>query len=58
MNESNYDLALEVTKKSGICIVTCGNCGRAMLHRSGATEIDCESCNYVSEPCDFPDLFY
>jgi len=52
-----YDLAQVVIVKSGINIVTCGNCGSVNLHRLEDTEITCMDCNFKSEPCDFPDLF-
>ena len=52
-----YDLAQEVIAKSGINIVTCGNCGSVNLHRLEDTEITCADCGLESEPCDFPDLF-
>ena len=52
-----YDLAQEVIAKSGINIVTCGNCGSVNLHRVEDTEITCADCGLESEPCDFPDLF-
>ena len=52
-----YDLAQEVITKSGINIVTCGNCGSVNLHRVDAEEISCVDCGFESEPCEFPDLF-
>ena len=52
-----YDLAQEVIAKSGINIVTCGNCGSVNLHRLGEEEISCVDCGFESEPCEFPDLF-
>ena len=52
-----YDLAQEVIAKSGINIVTCGNCGSVNLHRLEDTEITCADCGFESEPCEFPDLF-
>ena len=52
-----YDLAQEVIAKSGINIVTCGNCGSVNLHRVDAEEISCVDCGFESEPCEFPDLF-
>jgi predicted RNA-binding Zn-ribbon protein involved in translation (DUF1610 family) len=51
-----YDLQQEVIKKSGINIVTCGNCGSVVLHRLSDEEIQCPDCGFESEPCDFPDL--
>ncbi len=57
-----YELAQEVVNKSGINIVTCGNCGDVNLHRIFPTESDeditCARCGFESEPCDFPDLFH
>jgi len=53
-----YDLAQEIISNSGINIVTCGNCGSVVLHRTNVEEITCVSCGFTSEPCDFPDLYY
>ena len=53
------DTQLELQKEmidAGINIVTCGNCGRVVLHRTEAIEITCPDCKLTSEPCDFPDL--
>jgi uncharacterized Zn finger protein (UPF0148 family) len=52
-----YDLSQEIVKNAKINIVTCGNCGDVLLHRIGDEEIECPSCGFTSEPCDFPDLF-
>ena len=52
-----YDLAQEIVDKSGINIVTCGNCGDVNLHRLVDEDITCASCGFESEPCEFPDLF-
>ena len=54
--DNQYDLQQEIIEKSGINIVTCGDCGSIILHRIGQTTIVCDSCGFVSEPCDFPDL--
>ena len=51
-----YKLQQEIVEKSGVNIVTCGNCGSVVLHRVGDEEIECPDCDFVSEPCDFPDL--
>lgn len=39
-------------------IVTCGNCGEILIHKEGIEEIKCTHCGLLSEPCDFPDLYY
>lgn len=57
-NENQLQLQREVVEKSGINIVTCGNCGSTILHRITDEEIKCPDCGYESEPCDFPDLNY
>jgi hypothetical protein len=56
--KKQYELAQEVVRRSGISIVTCGNCGDVNLHRVDDDEITCASCGFESEPCEFPDLFY
>jgi len=48
----------EIVEKSEINVVTCGNCGSALLHRISVEEIECPDCGFKSEPCDFPDLFF
>jgi predicted RNA-binding Zn-ribbon protein involved in translation (DUF1610 family) len=47
-----------VVAKTGINIVTCGNCGSTLLHRIEDENINCPDCGFDSEPCDFPDLNY
>lgn len=56
--ETQLELLQEIVEKAGINIVTCGNCGNVILHRTPTEEIKCESCEFESEPCDFPDLIY
>jgi rubrerythrin len=59
-----YDMAQDIVNKTGINIVTCGNCGDVLLHNINdldsegtSNDIVCPSCDYKSECCDFPDLF-
>jgi|TARA_X000000368_G_C22872946_1_gene641765 predicted RNA-binding Zn-ribbon protein involved in translation (DUF1610 family) len=59
-----YDMAQEIVNKTGINIVTCGNCGDVLLHNINdldsegtSNDIVCPSCGWESESCDFPDLF-
>ena len=54
--DKQYELQQEIIEKSGINIVTCGDCGSVILHRTKQTIIVCGTCGLVSEPCDFPDL--
>jgi hypothetical protein len=56
--DNQLELQLEVVAKSGINIVTCGNCGSTLLHRIQDEVIVCPDCGFDSEPCDFPDLNY
>jgi predicted RNA-binding Zn-ribbon protein involved in translation (DUF1610 family) len=56
--ETQLELQLEVVAKTGINIVTCGNCGSTLLHRIEDENINCPDCGFDSEPCDFPDLNY
>ena len=55
---NQLELQNEVVAKSGINIVTCGNCGSTLLHRIEDENIKCPDCGFDSEPCDFPDLNY
>jgi sarcosine oxidase delta subunit len=45
-----------------INIVNCGNCGDVFLHKIFSIEEDinivCPYCDFISEPCDFPDFLY
>jgi hypothetical protein len=53
-----YELVRTVIEDANINIVTCGMCGSVVLHKIESEEIECYDCNFISEPCDFPDLFY
>lgn len=48
----------EEMRSHGINLVTCGKCGDVMLHKIPTETIECPYCDFESEPCDFPDLFY
>lgn len=52
------ELQIEIVEKTGINIVTCGNCGDVILHRIQDEEIDCPYCGHNGDPCNFPDLNY
>lgn len=52
------ELQQEIIDKTGINIVTCGNCGRVMFHYTDDNDIKCPDCGFESEPCDFPDFEY
>ena len=56
LREEQSQLQHEVIHKAEINIVTCGNCGSVVLHRTSVEEIQCPDCGFKSEPCDFPDL--
>lgn len=55
---NQLELQNEVVAKSGINIVTCGNCGSTLLHRIEVETLECPDCEFESELCDFPDLNY
>ena len=61
-NEDLYneqlDYASVIANDLNINIVTCGDCGAVILHSLDMGNIECYQCGMVSEPCDFPDLFY
>lgn len=57
----------EIQSVAGINIVNCGNCGDVIFHRIVPMKIDtpiedyditCPYCNFVDEPCNFPDFLY
>lgn len=48
----------DLINKSGVNLVTCGNCGGVLLHKTAEETIECPHCNYLGEPCDFPDLIH
>jgi len=56
MIKTQYELQEAIADKANIHIVTCGNCGKVLLHEATEGEITCEFCDYIGEPCDFPDL--
>lgn len=55
-NKTQNELQQEIIDKTGINIVTCGNCGSVLLHYIDDEFIQCPDCKFASEPCDFPDL--
>lgn len=55
INESQSILQREI-QGLGYNVVTCGNCGSTILHKTSDEEITCPDCLFKSEPCDFPDL--
>ena len=36
-------------------LVTCGDCGKLNEVNMDEEEYKCGACDYISEPCDFPD---
>jgi hypothetical protein len=61
--ENKRDIAIrqielqEKIQASGINIVTCGNCGNALLHEITDETIDC-FCGLTMDLSDCPDLYY
>lgn len=56
---------IEELQSKGYNIVTCGQCGEVFIHEiinikedTDPNYITCPYCEFNSEPCDFPDLFY
>ncbi len=47
-------------QREGYNIVTCGDCGTVLLHRTNSDDdkIECFECNNVMDLCDCPDLWY
>lgn len=58
--KEQLELSQEIIDKAKINIVTCGNCSGILLHRTSKTieELECPYCNFKSDICDYPDLFY
>lgn len=56
IKDSNKAVLQDMQSK-GFNVVTCGNCGSIRLHHTGVQELDCEYCGFVSDICDFPDLY-
>jgi len=56
--DNQLELQKEIVAKSGINIVTCGDCGSTLLHRIEDENMKCPDCGFESELCDFPDLNY
>jgi len=53
--KEQYELLMEL-QSNGFNIVTCGNCGAVVIHRTKMDELSCYECGFTSDPCDFPDL--
>lgn len=56
MINKQHKLLLELQNK-GYNIVTCGNCGAVIIHKTGKHKLHCYDCGFSSDVCDFPDLF-
>lgn len=64
---SKLDKQVELQRQLQMCgynVVTCGSCGTVNLHETRPikpdqdTDIECWACGMISDPCDFPDMFY
>lgn len=56
--KTQLELQLEIVAKSGINIVTCGNCGDVLFHEITDEVVTCPYCKFEGDPCDFPDFNY
>jgi len=56
--EEQFNLVQDIRYKLDLNIVTCGNCGTVLLHKSNVENIHCYECNEQMEPCHCPDLWY
>lgn len=56
--KTQLELQLEIVAKSGINIVTCGNCGDVLFHEITDEVVTCPYCKFESDPCNFPDYNY
>lgn len=56
--EEQFNLVQDIRYKLDLNIVTCGNCGTVLLHKSDVENIHCYECNEQMEPCHCPDLWY
>jgi predicted metal-binding protein len=61
--KEQFELFNEMVQKSNINVVTCGNCGAIVLHKvvplssNENADIECHDCGFISDPCNFPDLY-
>lgn len=46
-----------LVEKSGISVVSCGNCGSHFLHSINNFELTCPHCLVKDDICFFPDLY-
>ena len=56
--QEQFNLVEDIRYKLDLNIVTCGNCGTVLLHKSDVENIHCYECNEQMEPCHCPDLWY
>lgn len=56
--QEQFNLVQDIRYKLNLNIVTCGNCGTVLLHKSDVENIHCYECNEQMEPCHCPDLWY
>ena len=56
--QEQFNLVQDIRYKLDLNIVTCGNCGTVLLHKSDVENIHCYECNEQMEPCHCPDLWY
>lgn len=57
-DQTQYQLIKKIQQDAGINIVTCGNCGRVILHVRNISSLLCGDCGFNSDISDFPDFIY
>ena len=56
--EDQIILHSKIYKEADVDVCKCGRCGTVTLQRTEHNVFRCHECGYMSEPCDFPSLFY
>jgi ribosomal protein S27E len=56
LKDSNQQILQEM-QRAGFNVVTCGDCGAIILHRTGVDEVTCQECNLTNDITDCPDLY-
>ena len=57
-NEDEVAQIHQMTRISGLNVVTCFKCGKILIQRTEEEETRCPHCSAHSDMADFPDYFY
>ncbi len=56
--EEQLKLQEEIAQKTGLILVTCGDCGSTLIQKRSQVVMVCPDCGNLDEPSGFPDLNY